>query len=147
MARPRWHLVATLPVAWWGVRRGGVGAALAALCGGVLIDADHLLDYGVTRLTGRRSWFLAPLHGWEWAGGLALAVWPRRRRPLGVLLAALAVAWALHLVHDLLSNRPAHPGVYALSFRLWHRFRSEATGWSTAGGFHAWTDGPWWRWV
>jgi hypothetical protein len=149
----------------------GVAGAIA---GGLLIDADHLVDYGWTWLTGERRHFFAPLHGWELSLALALGAWwaereakkadvlpdcwaPRLsfvgerlgadqlRRGAG-LLAGLAAGSGVHLLHDLVSNRPAHAGAYSLLFRVWHRFERNAVGWSEHPDFHGWSGKPWYHW-
>lgn len=74
----------------------------------------------------------------------------RRGRPsraiFGALVAGAAAGWWLHLVQDLLTNRPQHAGAYSLVYRLWHRFRREPAGWSTHTSFHQWSGEPWYRW-
>ena len=81
MARPRYHVLVTLPVAWQVRRHLGAVGALAVAAMGVLIDGDHLADWAWMRATGRRDKFLSPLHAWEM---LALAgvtaAWLRRGR-------------------------------------------------------------------
>jgi hypothetical protein len=170
MARPRFHTLATAPLAWALYHRWGGPAALGAVATGTLVDLDHLVDYAWTRLRGARSHYFAPLHGWELA--LAISVLAlvagrtaaadmglpdklARRRGLagalgraggGGLLAGLGAGLWLHLVQDLLTNRPAHAGVYALTYRLRHGFKREATGWGNHSDFHWWSDKPWYRW-
>ena len=148
-------------------RRGPLGA-LGAVAGGLFIDLDHLADYAWTRVRGERSHYLAPLHGWELAGAVALTAaalvrqarsrslpdsvirpWPSRkqlRSPATAALAGLAAGMWLHLAQDVVANRPKHAGVYSLVYRVRHRFRREATGWSDATGFHSWSALPWYRW-
>lgn len=166
MARPRYHFLASASLAYALASRWGTPAALAAIAGGVFIDADHLVDFAWTRWRGARSHYLAPLHGWEIAGLLtALALfWPRaeplpdrfeqsplRRAPASRLpapiLAGIAAGVWLHLVHDLVSNRPRHPGVYSLLYRLKHGFTRESTGWANNPKFHKWSDDAWYRWL
>jgi hypothetical protein len=175
MARPRFHLLAAAPAAWLAHRRWGHWGAAGALTAGVLIDLDHLVDLAWTRLSGRASHFIVPLHGWELAGVAAgLAIWivdarahrmelPDRviRQPRGwrawrdrllhgwpgALLAGLATGWLLHLVQDLFTNRPAHAGVYSLAYRVRHGFRREITGWGDHPNFHGWRHLPWYKWL
>jgi hypothetical protein len=178
MARPRFHLLLTAPLAWRAHHRWGPLAAAGALAAGVLIDADHLVDYALTRLRRERSHYVAPLHGWELAAlvsalaaGAALARMveatpdpgaPRLRFPgveaaghvahrrwrrwLWAWAAGLALGWWLHLIQDVVSNRPRHPGVYSLLYRLRGGFRRELTGWGEHTSFHGWSDLPWYRW-
>lgn len=221
MARPRVHLLVSTALAWWTWRRWGPAGALAALVAGVLLDADHLVDYAFTGRGRRRTHYFAPLHGWEYPLTLALIAlkgqasnakgpvsdatsaqtdgeiliptppsgrhrWPAgRRRPLGErgrhplartrprgqpwlrngtplarrrtrrsvpawpagAAAGLALGWALHLIIDVLSNRPRHPGVYLVLYRLAYAFRREATGWEDNRRFHSWAARPWWTWI
>ena len=171
MARPRYHALLTAPVAWVAYRRWGAGAAVGALAAGVFVDLDHLVDYAWVRLRGERTHYFAPLHGWELAlAAAAFALWPapgrhpyaelpdvvvkppsrlsrlRGREWLPRLAAGLSAGMVAHLAQDLVTNRPRHPGVYALSYRVARRFRREATGWGEHTGFHQWSDLPWYRW-
>ena len=57
----------------------------------------------------------------------------------------IAGLW-LHLLQDLVTNRPRHAGVYALTYRLRHGFRREVTGWDDKTNFHAWSHKPWYQW-
>jgi len=140
MARPRWHILTTTPLAAVLWRRWGGPAALGAVAGGVLIDVDHLIDYAWTRAKGEKSHYLAPFHGWEVA--VALTLFAGRSRAV----AGLAAGVWLHLVVDVIGNRPKHPGVYSLLYRARHGFRREATGWTVEKGFHFWSELPWYRW-
>lgn len=125
-------------------RRWGAAAAFGAVAGGVFIDADHLADYAWTRWRGEKSHYLAPLHGWEVASALAVAALMAGRRAPWLGAAATGV-W-LHLVQDVVTNRPAHAGVYSLLFRVRHGFRREVTGWTEEGGFHNWSKLAWHQW-
>jgi hypothetical protein len=170
VARPRWHLTAALPLAWLAARKLGRAAAYGVVGAGVLVDGDHLLDFGWTYATRRRSHFFAPLHAWELVAVLAVVAALRRRRerrrlavpdrliaapgvrlpraetwPTG-LAAGLAAGLLLHLVQDLLTNRPAGPVVYSLTYRVAHGFRRDVTGWSEKTDFHGWSGRPWYTW-
>jgi hypothetical protein len=153
MARPRFHVLATMPVAWGAYRRWGGAAALGLTLAGIFVDLDHLADYAWMRVHRHRQHFLAPLHAWELvAAGAALVFWARRgrhaerswmERATGGLVAGLA----FHLVQDVLTNRPRHAGVYALTYRLRHRFDRDRIGWEKHEAFHAWTNKPWYTWL
>ena len=166
MSRPRYHLLTTLPLAAYAGNRWGAAGALGALCGGILIDGDHLLDYAWTRLRGEKSHYLAPLHGWEVLLGLGLLAraaarraqrrrvpdhWVRRETLLSPDavrggLVGLSLGMMLHLAVDVAGNRPEHVGVYSLLYRIRHGFRREATGWTEETGFHDWSALPWHQW-
>ena len=166
MSRPRYHLLTSIPLAFIAARKWGPAAGLGAMCGGMLIDGDHLLDYAWTRARDERSHYLAPLHGWEVVLGMGWvarhAVDRARRRavpdhvirrerfldsPSGAAaLMGVAVGMAVHLVVDLVGNRPHHPWVYSLLYRIRHGFKREATGWSEQTGFHNWSALPWHQW-
>jgi hypothetical protein len=152
-------------------RKWGLAGSLGVIAGGLLIDLDHLVDYAWTRLRGEKSHYLAPFHGWELAGLVtALASFATQRllrqsplpgsilpskegldhyfssRWFAAVLSGLAAGMWLHLVHDVLTNRPRHVGVYSLLYRLRHGFRREITGWTEHTGFHNWSHLPWYRW-
>lgn len=168
MARPRFHLLTTIPLAALLYRRRGPFGAAGAVAGGLFIDLDHLVDYAWTKFRGQPTHYLAPLHAWELAAAVAVTaaslargsmrkavpdslVSPgasRRalRTPVGAALAGLAAGMWVHLVHDVVSNRPRHAGVYSIGYRIKHRFRRESTGWSEETGFHSWSALPWYRW-
>lgn len=147
MARPRWHALTTLPIATLAYLKWGPLPAAAAITGGVLIDGDHLIDYAWTRARGgRKTHYLAPLHGWEVASALAVVALMAGARHRWA--AALAAGVWLHLAQDVVINRPQHAGVYSLLYRARHGFRREATGWTEEGGFHNWSalsPGHWWK--
>ena len=167
MARPRTHVLSSVPLAYLVSQRWGWLGAAGVMVAGVLIDGDHLVDYAWTKMRRERSHFLAPLHGWELALGLTFAARAARRRAerealpgrwlgeylglvesgdvAGVLTGASLGMW-LHLILDVIGNRPEHVGVYSLVYRAAHGFRREKTGWSEETGFHYWSDLPWWRW-
>ena len=166
MSRPRIHLLTTLPLAVFAGRKWGPAAGAGALAGGLLIDADHLLDYAWTRARNEKSHYLAPLHSWElvlglgWLGRKAVQRARRRRVPdrwvgrerwvdaplVAAALVGGALGMGLHLAVDVVGNRPDHPGVYSLLYRLRHGFRREATGWTEEGGFHDWSGLEWHEW-
>jgi hypothetical protein len=166
MSRPRYHLLTTIPLAAFAARKWGPMAAAGALCGGLLIDADHLLDYAWTRVRNEKSHYLAPLHAWELVLALGVAgrtaVQRARRRAVpdrwvgqerlidspgvAAALVGLALGMGFHLVVDVVGNRPEHPWVYSLAYRLRHGFKREATGWTEQGGFHDWSALEWHEW-
>lgn len=142
MAQPRVHL-AVATVALLALRRRLHWADCCALLAtGVLVDADHLIDYALYRWSGRRRWVVTPLHGWEYAAALLLAA-PRLPWP-GVARAA-ALGLLLHLILDQVTNRPAHPALYSLFFRWRRRFAAErlADGQDAAG----WMTRSWRTWL
>ena len=105
---------------------GGVwaatGSALAfpvAFSSGVLIDADHALDfYNLYVKKDRRRLFLL-LHGWEYGIlGLVLiaAGW---HHPL---LVAAVLGHLGHLTADQIDNRPVNVLAYFVAYRLYCRF-------------------------
>ena len=142
MARPRVHLLATAVVVGLLRRRLTWPQQLAVLATGVLIDADHLIDYLLFRQAGRRRWVVLPLHGWEY--GLALLLSDRLGRWSGLARAA-ALGLILHLLLDLATNRPADPALYSVVYRLHHRFAAARL--RPGGGGGAWVHQPWWRWL
>ena len=179
MARPRFHALATVPVAWAVFRRWGRAAGAGFLLTGIFVDFDHLADYVWVRWQRQRTHFLAPLHAWELAAaGGAYALWRRRRAPAHPcvpfppddissgaaapddlapdiaqrhwkddLFSGLVAGLLFHLVQDVLTNRPRHPGVYALTYRIAHRFRRERIGWKGHKTFHDWSSQPWYTWL
>jgi len=68
------------------------------------------------------------------------------RPAVAAALVGVALGMGLHLAVDVAGNRPEHPGVYALLYRLRHGFRREATGWTEEGGFHDWSGLEWHEW-
>ena len=174
MARPRFHALVTVPVAWMATRRWGAAGAVGAIGGGLLIDVDHLIDYGWTKISGKRTHYFAPLHGWELSLLLVAAAWWTRRearaaqappdswvvsrgrvssalgsrgRSLAAgLTAGAALGSGIHLVQDVLTNRPEHLGTYLILFRAWHRFERQAIGWGSHPDFQGWSGMPWHQW-
>lgn len=69
--------------------------------GGVLIDGDHLVDYGLHRVGAGRGRSFIPFHGLDVIALVALiALWRRSDR-----LAAVALGMALHHALDYASER------------------------------------------
>ena len=114
---------------------GSPAAALAFSAAGVLVDADHVVDYWrETGLNFRRQDFLdhfsvhqpahlvLPLHGWEWPLALAVA-----GLALGgpLWVQAAAAGWLLHLGLDQRYN-PLGPFSYSFFFRWRVGFSGEA---------------------
>lgn len=117
---PVGHTVASLGIG------GGVWAATgspmavpAAAAAGVLVDADHILDYfnWYWRRDLRRVFLL--LHGWEMGVVGLLVVLAGAYHP--VFLAAV-LGYLGHLVGDHLANKPLHPLSYSIVFRAFHGF-------------------------
>jgi hypothetical protein len=63
-----------------------------------------------------------------------------------VLLGLLA-GLVLHLVPDVIANRPRHAGVYSVLYRMRHRFDRDGMGWEDHTSFHEWSGKPWYTWV
>ena len=133
--RPIYHALSSAGVAAIVYRLSGSGmAAGASFATGVLIDADHLVDY--FRVRGLHfdwqdfmgsSYFadagkiIVPLHSVELLGVLwLLSSRLDRAATLGV-----ATSFCLHLLLDRLAN-PLHPLAYSLIFRWLHRFEHSA---------------------
>jgi hypothetical protein len=116
--QPRYHAVASLAlsaVAVTATRRWRT--AVPILVAGVLVDIDHLVDWGVNRAAGRADYIIVPLHAWELVLGL---LW-RRTTATGGLAAGLAV----HLLMDQMFNVAVkHPLFYWLTVRAAYRFRA-----------------------
>lgn len=155
MARPRFHALLTIPVAWHLRHRWGYPGALALALMGIFIDGDHLIDWAWMRVTGQRDRFLAPLHAWELLGLSAGLAWWLRRRPAATpiahelprMVAGLTFGWWLHLTQDMVFNRPDHAGAYSLIYRIWQGFDRDRTGWGNHKTFHQWGHAPWWTWL
>ena len=130
------HLPLSLAVGaagWW--LSGDSGCLLAALLAGWMIDADHLVDFGVyLRRVGKAADYsllktgryfklngmvVVPLHAWEITLGLGvLAILSPDSRHL---LASAALAHGLHLAQDQLVYGVRRQGYWLLS-RLNHGF-------------------------
>ena len=109
----------------------GEPAALATAVGaGVLIDADHTLDYYQWYGKGRRERVFYLLHGWEY-GALLVAVgfifgW-------NPLLLAAALAYLAHIMADQIANS-GYPLTYSLLYRAMHGFNmSRVSPWRVDG--------------
>lgn len=142
MARPRAHLGITLVALACLGHRLTWTERLAFVGGGVLVDGDHLIDYWLQRRAGRRCLLVLPCHGWEY--GLLALLCPAPGR-WSHLLRAAGIGLLLHLVVDQLTNRPAHPALYAVLFRLRRRFAAERLAFRQGDG--GWMQRPWWQWL
>ncbi len=101
---------------------------------GILVDADHYLDFWLNRgfslnlkrlmdfcYHGTSTKFYDILHGYEY---IPFYVWIATipgHRDLGI---GLVVGYTLHLVGDQFYNSHLHRWTYFLTFRIWHRFES-----------------------
>ena len=99
---------------------GSALALPAATATGVLIDADHVLDFYYLYVKKDRRRVFVLLHGWEYSLvllALLLVVWYHP-----VLLAGV-LGHLGHLLGDQARNQPAHPLAYSVAFRARSRFR------------------------
>ena len=89
----------------------------AAVGAGVLIDADHVLDYYNWYVRKDVRFLFLPLHAWELSVVLLalLAVWYHP------LLLAAALGHVGHLVADQVGNR-LYPLAYSIGYRALRRF-------------------------
>ena len=95
-------------------------AVPAATVTGVLVDADHALDYYYLYVKKDNRRLFVLLHGWEYtlvAMALVVAVWYHP------ILLALALGHLGHLVGDQLGNHPGHPLAYSIAYRVRLGFR------------------------
>ena len=108
---------------------------------GWLIDADHLLDFAISRFNGntdslirsipRGSYFkyngkiFILLHSWELAILWAVTWWWIGKPGIAIVG---TVAWLIHLSIDQLVNHP-DPRAYFLAYRVANRFKKEACRW------------------
>jgi hypothetical protein len=142
MARPRVHLLVTaLAIGLLG-RQFTWPQRATALAAGVLVDADHLVDYGLYRCSGQRRWLILPLHGWEYGAILLTA---GGASPWGGLARAAALGLLLHLAVDQATNRPGHPALYSVLYRLRHRFAADCLRFENGDG--SWVHQRWWQWL
>lgn len=117
---PQGHAVISVGIGaliWFLTR--SVASAVTALAVGVLMDADHVLDY-LWMWRGRTDRLWVPLHSYELAAPMLIATWLSNWSPL---LLAATVAHLGHLVTDQLSNRLSNPFVYFLMYRASRKFR------------------------
>ena len=139
MAKPYQHAIvsAVLASTTYAVTRKPAVAA-GAFAAGTLIDADHLLDFAVCKITRKRVWLILPFHGWEYAAaGLALSLrWP--------LLLPAVLSYLVHLSMDQVFNGLGRPLAYSLLWRTWHRFRVERLRVKVRP--HSWVEDPPWLW-
>jgi hypothetical protein len=99
---------------------GSAPAIPAAVAAGVLVDADHVLDFYYLYVKKDRRRIFVVLHGWEYSVvslALVLGVWYHPALLAGVL------GHLGHLVADHVRNNPAHPLAYSIAYRANSRFR------------------------
>ncbi len=148
MSRPLVHLGVSLGLAGLQyARTRRFGPTIAPLISGVLVDADHLVDYALQRVAPEPlgSRMILPVHGWEVVPLVALAESRLlgRRTDHGILLGLAA-----HFLLDQLTNDVAHPLTYSLAFRASRRFRGHF--FEGPPEAHAWRDTPirrLWEWL
>lgn len=148
MSRPLVHIGVSFGLAGLQLARTRrLWPTIAPLLSGVLVDADHFVDYAIQRVApeplGDRQ--VLPLHGWEVVPLVALA----ETRLLGRRTDhGLVLGLAVHFLLDQLTNGPTHPLTYSLVFRASRRFRGHF--FSGAPESHAWRDTPLrrlWQWL
>lgn len=101
----------------WGISKEPLAVPLA-VAGGVLIDADHLLDQVWYFYLHKRPAAILVLHAWEWlAGMLAVCVW----LSFPWWLVALTIGYAGHLATDQRFNDVYRMG-YFITYRTYHGF-------------------------
>ncbi|MCS6800564.1 MAG: hypothetical protein RMM58_06965 [Chloroflexota bacterium] len=139
MAKPYQHAIvsALLAAGTYAITRRPLAAA-AALAAGTLIDADHLVDYAVCKVTRTRDWLILPLHGWEFG---ALGVVAALRYPL--VLPAM-VSYLVHLTMDHLFNGLGRPFAYSILWRAGHQFHVPRLQVKVTP--HSWVEDPPWKW-
>ena len=136
MARPLVHLGTSLGLsALQLARTRRLAPTLAPLLTGVLIDADHFVDYALHRVApepiGERQ--VLPLHGWEVLAAVAVA----EARLLGRRTEhGLALGLAVHFILDQLTNDVSHPLTSSLVYRATRRFRGKF--FEGSSGSHDW---------
>ncbi len=101
---------------------GSPGAVAASVATGVLVDADHVIDFYNFYVRKDRSRLLLLGHGWEYTAlGFAayLSIWGHPWM-LAAVLGHLG-----HLIADHLWNRPAHLLGYSIVYRASIGFRRQ----------------------
>ena len=117
--RPTHHAMLSVGVGVvvWGISKEPL-AVPVAIAGGVLIDADHLLDQVWHFYMHRRPAALVVLHAWEWlAVLLAACVW----LSFPWWLVAVTIGYAGHLATDQRFNSVRRMG-YFIIHRAYHAF-------------------------
>jgi len=129
--KPIYHILSSAGVAAavYGLSGSGVAAG-ASFAAGVLVDADHLVDYFLARglsfdcndLKGTEYFtdagrIIVPLHSIE----LLAALWLLTPWLGWVTVLGVTVSFCLHLLLDMLAY-PLHPLTYSLIFRWLHCF-------------------------
>ena len=130
--RPIQHTVVSVgigTVVW-----AATGSALsipAAVAAGVLIDADHAIDFYLWYMKRDQRLLLIPFHAWEYSAAGLVAILTLWQEPwfLAAVLAHLA-----HMAADQLAN-PTRPMAYFLSYRASVGFRRERLLTGTPGPF------------
>lgn len=132
------HLLASIVVCagfYW--HSGDVFATLALFLVAMLLDVDHLVDYGLYLLQSRetprigefisgvyfKKWqrFVCPLHAWELVV-ILLILWTTQSH---IIFLGLAIGLVVHLVLDYWTNT-VNRVAYFFSFRLYHGFLKPA---------------------
>jgi hypothetical protein len=147
LSRPLVHIGVSLGLgALQLARTRRLGPALAPLVTGILVDADHFVDYALHQVApeplGERQ--VLPLHGWEVAAVVTVA----ESRLLGRRTEhGLTLGLAVHLLLDQVTNNPAQPLTYSLIYRASRGFRGRF--FSDSPESHAWRETPLrklWEW-
>jgi hypothetical protein len=148
LSRPLVHIGVSLGLAGLQLARTRrLGPAIAPLLSGVLVDADHFVDYALQRIApeplGERQ--VLPIHGWEVVPLVAIA----EARLLGPRTDhGLVLGLAAHFLLDQLTNGPTHPLTYSLVYRASKRFRGNY--FSGPPESHGWRETPLrrlWEWL
>jgi hypothetical protein len=112
------------------VTAGDPAALVTAVGAGVLIDADHTLDYYQWYGKGRREHVFYLLHGWEYGVLLVFVAFIFDWNPL---LLAAALAYLAHIMADQIANN-GYPLTYSLLYRAMHGFNmSRVSPWRVDG--------------
>jgi len=143
------HLLISLAIGFlvWRKYKEPLPAFVAALLGGIYIDADHLFDYYLAfGFNFNLSYFLnsyqfsvsrkiyVPFHAWEWVV-LLLALcmilekyFREHRLKISKYVLALLLSLALgiysHLIIDMVSNNITLPG-YSIIYRVINNFNAD----------------------